>query len=48
MSRAYDAVRGAATEFGVDRRTAAFVLAIRRVSKAALARIHLKTELLSE
>ncbi len=45
MSRAYDAVREVATEFDIDRRTAAFVLAIRRVGKAALARIHLKTEL---
>ena len=34
-----------ASEHGIDMRTAAFVLAIRRVGKAALARIHLKTEL---
>jgi hypothetical protein len=45
MSRAYNAVREVATEFDIDMRTAAFVLAIRRVGKAALARIHLKTEL---
>jgi len=44
MSRAYNAVREVASEFDIDRRTAAFVLAIRRVGKAALARIHLKTE----
>jgi glutamate dehydrogenase (NAD(P)+) len=45
MSRAYNAVREVATEFDIDRRTAAFVLAIRRVGKAAMARIHLKTKL---
>ena len=45
MGRAYSSVREVATEFDIDRRTAAFVLAIRRVGKAALARIHLKTEL---
>jgi glutamate dehydrogenase (NAD(P)+) len=45
MSRAYNAVREVATEFDIDMRTAAFVLAIRRVGKAALARVHLKTEL---
>jgi len=45
MSKAYAAVRGVAKEFDIDMRTAAFVLAIRRVGKAALARIHLKTEL---
>jgi len=45
MSRAYIAVREVATEFEIDMRTAAFVLAIRRVGKAALARVHLKTEL---
>jgi glutamate dehydrogenase (NAD(P)+) len=45
MSRAYEAVRQVATECDIDLRTAAFVLAIRRVGKAALARIHLKTEL---
>jgi len=45
MSRAYKSVREVATEYGIDMRTAAFVLAIRRVGKAALARIHLNTEL---
>jgi len=44
MSRAYKSVREVATEYGIDMRTAAFVLAIRRVGKAALARIHLNTE----
>jgi glutamate dehydrogenase (NAD(P)+) len=44
MSRAYRSVREVATEYGIDMRTAAFVLAIRRVGKAALARIHLSTE----
>jgi glutamate dehydrogenase (NAD(P)+) len=45
MSSAYSSVRGIATEFDVDMRTAAFVLAIRRVGKAALARVHIKTDL---
>jgi glutamate dehydrogenase (NAD(P)+) len=45
MARAYSSVREVAAEFDIDRRTAAFVLAIRRVGRAALARIHLKTEL---
>ena len=45
MSRAYRSVREVATEFDVDMRTAAFVLAIRRVGKAALARTYIKTEL---
>ena len=40
MAKAYAAVRGVATEFDTDLRTAAFVLAIRRVAKAALARTH--------
>jgi len=44
MSRAYKSVREVATEYGIDMRTAAFALAIRRVGKAALARIHLNTE----
>ncbi len=34
-----------ASEHGIDMRTTAFVLAIRRVGKAALARIHRKTKL---
>jgi glutamate dehydrogenase (NAD(P)+) len=45
MARAYSSVQEVAAEFDIDRRTAAFVLAIRRVGRAALARIHLKTEL---
>ena len=45
MSRAYRSVREVASEHGIDMRTAAFVLAIQRVGKAALARIHIKTEL---
>jgi glutamate dehydrogenase (NAD(P)+) len=45
MSHAYESVREVATEFDIDMRTAAFVLAIRRVGRAALARTHLKTEL---
>jgi glutamate dehydrogenase (NAD(P)+) len=45
MSTAYRSVRGVATEFDVDMRTAAFVLAIRRVGKAALARVHINTDL---
>jgi glutamate dehydrogenase (NAD(P)+) len=45
MSQAFSSVREVATEFDVDMRTAAFVLAIRRVGKAALARVHIKTEL---
>jgi glutamate dehydrogenase (NAD(P)+) len=45
MSDAYRAVRGVATEFDVDMRTAAFVLAIRRVGRAALARTHIRQEL---
>ncbi len=40
MSKAYAAVRAMATEFDIDMRTAAFVLAIRRVGKAALSRVH--------
>jgi len=45
MSSAYSSVREVATEFDVDMRTAAFALAIRRVGKAALARVHIKTDL---
>ena len=45
MSHAYESVREVAKEFDIDMRTAAFVLAIRRVGRAALARTHLKTEL---
>ena len=45
MSRAFSSVREVATEFDLDMRTAAFVLAIRRVGKAAFARVHYKTAL---
>jgi len=45
MSAAYRSVRAVATEHDIDLRTAAFVLAIRRVGRAALSRIHLKTKL---
>jgi glutamate dehydrogenase (NAD(P)+) len=45
MSRAYRSVREVATEHDTDMRTAAFVLAIRRVGRAALARIHISTDL---
>ncbi len=45
MSRAYRSVRQVASEHSIDMRTAAFVLAIRRVGKAALARTHIETEL---
>ncbi len=45
MARAYGAVRDVATEFDTDLRTAAFILAIRRVAKAALARTHVAADL---
>jgi len=45
MSRAYRSVQEVATEHEIDMRTAAFVLAIRRVGKAALARMPIKTKL---
>jgi glutamate dehydrogenase (NAD(P)+) len=45
MSRAYRSVREAAAGKDIDMRTAAFVLAIQRVGRAALARVHIKTEL---
>jgi glutamate dehydrogenase (NAD(P)+) len=45
MSRAYKDVRETATQYKIDRRTAAFVLAIRRVGRAALSRVHVKQEL---
>ena len=45
MSRAYRSVREVASEHGIDMRTAAFVLAIRRVGKAALSRTYIKTKL---
>ena len=45
MSAAYRNVRAVATEQKVDLRTAAFVLAIRRVGTAALARVHVDADL---
>jgi glutamate dehydrogenase (NAD(P)+) len=45
MRRSYAAVRDIAQEKNVDLRTAAFVLAIRRVGQAALARRQLHKEI---
>jgi glutamate dehydrogenase (NAD(P)+) len=45
MRRAYAAVRGVANEMRIDLRTAAFVLAIRRVGEAALARRHVREKI---
>ena len=45
MRRAYDAVRGVAKEKKVDLRTAAFVLAIRRVGRAAKSRHSIREEI---
>jgi len=45
MSRAYQAVLETAAQHDTDRRTAAFVLAIRRVGRAALSRVHVRKEL---
>jgi glutamate dehydrogenase (NAD(P)+) len=45
MSKAYRSVREVAAGNDIDMRTAAFVLAIQRVGRAALARVHIKTEL---
>jgi glutamate dehydrogenase (NAD(P)+) len=45
MNKSYRSVRQAATEHGTDMRTAAFVLAIKRVGKAALARTPFKAKL---
>ncbi|WP_209509622.1 Glu/Leu/Phe/Val family dehydrogenase [Ruegeria sp. HKCCE4150] len=45
MKLAYQAVRETADEYNIDLRTAAFVLAIRRVGRAALSRVHIETEL---
>jgi glutamate dehydrogenase (NAD(P)+) len=45
MRKAYRAVRAIADEKKIDLRTAAFVLAIRRVGKAALSRRHVETEI---
>ena len=45
MRAAYNAVRDTANAHQIDMRTAAFVLAIRRVGRAALSRVHIETEL---
>lgn len=45
MRKAYRSVRDIAQEKNIDMRTAAFVLAIRRVGQAALARVHVNTEI---
>lgn len=45
MRQSYRAVRAVADEHGIDLRTAAFVLAIRRVAKAALARVQVDADL---
>ncbi len=45
MQLAYQALRETADEYNIDLRTAAFVLAIRRVGRAALSRVHIETEL---
>ena len=44
MRKAYRSVHEIAQEKNVDMRTAAFILAIRRVGRAALARVHVNTE----
>jgi len=46
MRKAYCSVREIAQEKNIDMRTAAFVLAIRRVGQAALVRVHINTEVL--
>ena len=45
MCKAFAAVSATATQFNVDMRTAAFVLAIQRVGRAALARVHLRNKI---
>ena len=45
MRKAYRSVRAIAEEKHLDMRTAAFVLAIRRVGTAALARNHIEEEI---
>ncbi|MCZ6525390.1 MAG: glutamate dehydrogenase [Gammaproteobacteria bacterium] len=45
MRKAYAAVKEVAEEHSIDMRTAAFVLAIRRVGKAAKARMYVKEEI---
>ena len=44
MRKAYHAVRQVSKDRNIDMRTAAFVLAIQRVGKAALARIQVNTK----
>jgi glutamate dehydrogenase/leucine dehydrogenase len=44
MRKAYQDVAAVAREHSLDMRTAAFVLAIRRVAKAALSRTALRAE----
>jgi glutamate dehydrogenase (NAD(P)+) len=45
MRKAYAAVREVAKEHSIDLRTAAFVLAIRRVGEAAKARVYTEEEI---
>ncbi|MGD8854236.1 MAG: hypothetical protein PVI28_17805 [Gammaproteobacteria bacterium] len=45
MHKAYAAVREVAEEHSIDLRIAAFVLAIRRVAKAVMARRYVKQEI---
>ena len=45
MRKAYRSVREIAQEKEIDMRTAAFVLAIRRVGQAELSRVHINTEI---
>ena len=45
MRKAYRAVKETAEREEIDMRTAAFVLAIRRVARAALSRVHVDTDL---
>jgi len=45
MRKAYAAVKEVAGQYSIDLRTAAFVLAIRRVSEAAMARMHIEEDI---
>jgi glutamate dehydrogenase/leucine dehydrogenase len=45
MRKAYASVREVADEFNVDLRTAAFILAIRRVAESAKSRVYVKEEI---
>jgi glutamate dehydrogenase/leucine dehydrogenase len=45
MRKAYAAVREVAKQHSIDLRTAAFVLAIRRVSEAAMARTYVEEDI---